>query len=325
MRTVNLIIVGFGNIGRGLAGTLVKKKAALRQRGVNLRVVAVCEVKGCVVDENGVNLSQLLKGSVRWGRHKTLDVIRNVDADIMVELTPGDINTGEPGLRHIKAALESGKHVVTSNKSPLVVAYHELVELARKNNLQLRYEATVGGAIPIINTCTNELKVNSAKNIYGILNGTTNYILSKMSEEGVDFKVALKEAQTLGLAETNPDYDIKGIDSAAKVVILANSLMGMNIRMSDLRIRGIDGVTPEAVEVAKEHGYAIKLVGDVAAKEVSPRLVPLDHPLNVSGNLNAILVETDVAGEITLVGAGAGPKETSSALMSDILAIAEGL
>jgi len=325
MARARMIIVGFGNIGRGLAETLVKKEGALKARGLDLAVVAVCEVGGCVVDESGINLNTLLSGKAEWGGRKTLEAIENVEADIVVELTPGNIKTGEPGLTHIKTALESGKHVVTSNKSPLAVAYSRLTRLASRNGLQLRFEATVGGAIPVISTFRNELKVNSAMNIYGILNGTTNYILSKMSEEGVDLQAALKEAQDLGLAESNPEYDINGTDTAAKVVILANALMGMDVRLADIRIEGIKRVTPEAIELAKEYGYTIKLVGDVAAKEVGPMLVPIDHPLNVRGSLNAILIETDIAGKITMVGHGAGPRETSSALMADIIAIAECL
>ncbi|MBD3389217.1 MAG: homoserine dehydrogenase [Candidatus Altiarchaeales archaeon] len=319
---MRLVIVGYGNIGRGLVETLAEKRSSLKKGGLDVKVVAVCEYSGCIVDESGVDLKRLLKEKPRWGKRKTLDVINEVDADIVVELTPGDIKSGEPGLKHIRAALESGKHVVTSNKSPLVVAYGELVKLAEDNGVMLKFEATVGGAIPVLNTLDRELKSNKARNVYGILNGTTNFILTKMLEEGVDFKAALLEAQTLGLAETDPTYDIEGIDSAAKVVILANSL-GMDVKFKDLKVVGITGVTPEAVDLAKEHGYTIKLVGDIAAKEVSPRLVPLDHPLNVGGSLNAVLVDTDVAGEITLIGAGAGPRETSSAIMSDINAIAE--
>jgi len=326
VKAVRLVVVGFGNIGKGLASTLLEKRKQLMERGYDLRVVAVCEQKGCVVDDEGVDLEKLVGGKAKWDeRLKTLEVIRSVEADIVVELTPGNINTGEPGLGHMKAALESGKHLVTSNKSPLVVGYRELSRMAAGKGLQLKFEATVGGAIPVINTCGNELKANAIRNIYGILNGTTNYILWKMTEEGVDFKTALKEAQNLGFAESNPDYDIKGIDTAAKVLILANSVMGMDAKMKDLKVTGIEGVTAEAIELAKDYGYAIKLVGDIAGKEVSPRLIPVEHPLNVPGNLNAILVETDVAGDITLIGAGAGAKETSSAILSDILAVAERL
>jgi len=325
MRTARLIVAGYGKIGKAFISTLEGKASRLRDLGYDLKVVAVCEKAGSVVDADGIDLKRLLDGKVRWGKAKTLDVIRDVDADIVLELTPGNVNTGEPGLGHIRAALNGGRHVVTSNKSPLVLDYAGLDGLAGKRGVKLKIEATVGGAIPVINTCLNELKCNGIRNIYGILNGTTNYILSKMAEEGVDFQSALAEAQSLGLAEPDPSYDIEGVDTAAKVVILANAVLEGNVKLRDIRVEGIDSVTAEAVELAKEHGFVVKLVGDVAGRRVGPRLVPVDHPLNVSGSLNAILVETDVAGDITLTGAGAGPRETSSALLGDVLEVLDAV
>ncbi|MCX6694989.1 MAG: homoserine dehydrogenase, partial [Candidatus Altiarchaeota archaeon] len=148
--------------------------------------MAVCEAKGSAVDERGIDLAKLLE-SPNWSSRKTIDVIRSVPADIVVEVTPGSIRDGEPGLSHIKAALESGKNVVTSNKAPLVVAFSELSELAKKRGVKLKFEATVGGAIPLINLYENDLAPNSIESILGVLNGTTNYILTKMSQEGVDY------------------------------------------------------------------------------------------------------------------------------------------
>ncbi|MBU0762153.1 MAG: homoserine dehydrogenase, partial [Candidatus Altiarchaeota archaeon] len=319
---MKLIIVGFGNIGRGLVRSLIDNGAEVRRQGFDLKVVAVCEVKGCVVDVNGLDLRKLLDGPVEWGKAKTLDVISSVSADVVVELTPGNVESGEPGLSHMFAALNAKKHVVTSNKSPLAVAYARLVDEALKNGVSLKYEATVGGAIPIISCCEKELQGNRIRNIYGIMNGTTNYILTKMDEEGVDFKSALAEAQQLGYAETNSSYDISGLDTASKVLILGNALMDTKLSMKELSVSGIENISAEAMEVAKEYGYTIKLIGDVVRREVAPRLVPLDHPLNVGGSLNAILVETDLAGELTFIGYGAGPKQTSSALISDILTVA---
>jgi len=330
MREVSIIIVGFGKIGRAVARTIASKDSDIAgEFGVRLKVVGICDMVGSVLDEGGIDLGKVAEKP--WGKHKdfvgrkTIDVIRSLKADIVVEATPGNVSDGEPGLSHIKAALESGKNVVTSNKAPLVVAFRELKSLARRNGVDLRYEATVGGAIPIINLYESELKPNTINSILGVLNGTTNYILTKMSEEGVEFDAALKEAQNLGLAEPNPEYDVKGIDTAAKVVILSNALLGKNVSLKDVKIVGIDEITPEAVDLAKEYGFEIKLIGDVKNLEVSPRLVPREHPLNIPGNLNAIMLETDIAGPLTLVGAGAGPKETSSSILSDIIAIAKKL
>ncbi|MBM3309847.1 MAG: homoserine dehydrogenase [Candidatus Altiarchaeales archaeon] len=324
MKEVKLIIVGFGNIGRRFAEVLEAKKGFIsRKYGLGFSVVAIAEKNGSLVNEKGLDLKKALKVQLArnpcWTGRKSLDVIKSVEADIMLELTPGDIRSGEPGLSHIMRALEAGKDVVTSNKSPIALKFREIMEYARKKGCEVRYEATVGGAIPIINLYRNTLQVNEVRNVYGILNGTTNFILSKMSEESVDFDIALKEAQELGLAESDASYDVDGVDTAVKLVILANSLMGRNISFKDVKVSGIREVNSETLDLAKKHGSEIRLIGDVAAMEVSPRLIPKNHPLNISGALNAVLIETDVAGDIILVGVGAGPRETSSSLMSDVL------
>jgi len=324
MKEVKLIIVGFGNIGRRLAEVLEEKKKFIAgKHGLRFSVVAIAEKNGSLVNEKGLDLKKALKVQLsknsHWTGRKTLEVIKSVDADIVLELTPGDIRTGEPGLSHIMKALKAGKDVVTSNKSPIALKFKEIMDYARKRDCEVRYEATVGGAIPLINLYKNTLQANEVKNIYGILNGTTNFILSKMSEESVDFNIALKEAQELGLAESDASYDVDGVDTAVKLVILANSLMGRNLSFKDVKTSGIREINSETLELAKKHGSEIRLIGDVAALEVSPRLIPKNHPLNISGALNAVLIETDVAGDIILVGVGAGPRETSSSLLSDVI------
>lgn len=330
MKTVKLIVVGFGTIGQGVLEVLRMKHKYLAERyGVDLRVAAVCEIGGALVNPKGVGIDSALdyvqRGKLKehpdWKIIKSLDVIKEVEADIVLELTPGDIKTGEPGLSHIICALESGKNVVTSNKSPLAIKFHELTGLAEKKGLALGYEATVGGAIPIINLYRDNLKINSVNSIYGILNGTSNYILTKMFEEDVALDTALKGAQELGIAERDPAYDINGIDTAVKLVILANSIMDKRISYKDISVKGIKDVTSESLGLAKKHGYAVKLIGDVVNMGVSPRLVPLNHPLNVSGTLNAIMLDTDIAGTLTLVGHGAGKIQTASSVFSDIMDI----
>ena len=328
MKEVKLIIIGFGVIGRGVAETLMEKQQYFKEIGVNLKVSAVCEVNGSIVNSEGINLKKSLNLANNeldqhddWQDTSTTDVLKSLDVDIAIELTPGNIETGEPGLKHIKTALKSEKHVVTSNKAPLAIAFNELHALAKKNNLHLRYEAAVGGAIPIINL-RGLLQADRILSIYGILNGTTNYILTKMTQEGVEFDVALKEAQELGYAESDPSYDINGFDTASKVVILANSLMNKSVSFKDVGVKGIEDITPDALDLAKNHGYAIKLIGDIDRLDVSPRLVPTTHPLNISGSLNAVMLHTDVAGDLTLIGRGAGAKETSSAVLSDVMSIA---
>lgn len=324
MKEVKVIIIGFGNIGRGLAKILNEKKAFIsRKYGLNFAVTAIAEKTGSLINENGLDLQGALKVQLdrnpNWSRKKAVDVIRSVDADIVLELTPGNIKTGEPGLTHIMKALEYGMNVVTSNKAPLALKFKKIMDYAKRKGREVKFEATVGGAIPLINLYRSTLQINEIKNIYGILNGTTNFILSKMSEESVNFDIALKEAQELDIAESDFSYDVDGIDTALKVVILANSIMGKNISFKDVKTVGIREITSETIELAKKHGSELKLIGDVGELEVSPRLIPQNHPLNMSGVLNAVLLETDVAGSITITGVGAGPRETSSSILSDVI------
>ncbi len=316
---LRLIIVGFGNIGKAVVKTIAERSKQLKKISFDLKVVAICEAKGCAIDDEGIDLAKFMKKPI-WGRKKTIDTIKELNADIMVELTPGNIKTGEPGLSHILTALRSGKDVVTSNKSPLAVAYDPVFKTAKDHDRHVRFEATVGGAIPIIRTLEDELFANKVINLYGILNGTTNFILSKMEEEGIDFDSALKEAQEMGFAETDPTYDIDGIDTASKLVILSNKIKEKT-SIADIKVSGIRGVTSDVIDLAKDYGYAIRLVADMENKEVSPRLVPLDHPLNVKNNLNAVLIDTDLAKDLTLIGHGAGPVQTSSAILGDIIKV----
>lgn len=331
---MRIILIGFGNLGKGLARVFVDKATFLRKvHGLMPRVVAAVDEFGAAVDEDGLNLSRLLKATEKkksvavckgGKRGKTaLEVIEDVEADIVYELTPTNIKTGEPGLTHIKRAMLAGRHVITSNKGPLVVAFKELDSLARKCGVEFRYSASVGGAIPVINLARKLLAGNEIREIRGVLNGTTNYVLTRMSTEGIPFEIVLREAQELGVAEKDPTLDIKGIDTACKITILANSILGVNMKLKNIKATGIDRVSLEAIRLAREAGQTIKLVGIArrGSLEVGPKLVPLGHPLAVSGTLNAVTFELDLAREITITGFGAGPQETSSSLLGDLIDI----
>lgn len=325
---IRIAIFGFGAVGQGVAEILAEKKEEIERMIGKFRVVAVTDSRGSVFDENGVKLTEVLslkqRGSLP-GRLSTLDIIEKMDFDVAIEATPTNIEHGEPGLTHIRKCLEKGAHVVTSNKGPLVVAYKELSELAEKKGVKLMFEATVGGAMPLIKLVKNNLAGNEIFSIKGILNGTCNYILSRMETEKLPYNQILAEAQELKIAEADPTYDVEGIDSAAKLVILANALLGMNARFEDVEITGITSITPEAFEVAMEKDYTIRLIAEVdkttGTLKVSPRLVPLHHPLAVTGTLNAVLIQTDLAGEVVVMGRGAGKKETASAMVSDLIEI----
>ncbi|WP_292460777.1 homoserine dehydrogenase [Methanothermococcus sp.] len=331
---MKVILVGFGVIGKGVVKVIDKKKNHLKSKyGLDLKIVAICDRSGAAIDENGLDLKTALKVKEETGKISNypekgknmsiVDVIKTVDADAIVEATPTNIETGEPAKTHMIEAFKNGKHVITANKGPLALYFNELTSYAEKYNKIFRYEASVGGAMPIINLAKETLAGNEITEIKGILNGTTNYILTKMEKEKLDFDTVLKEAQELGIAETNPHQDISGLDTAAKIVILANSIMNKNVSIKDVKLEGITRITPEALTMANKSGYTIKLIGEVSENklEVGPKLIPIDDPMNVKGSLNVAMLNTDLAKEVVVVGRGAGDIETSSAILSDIISV----
>lgn len=331
MKTIRASIIGFGVVGKGFARALLANRETLHGLGLEVKVIAIADLPGSIIEEKGIDLEKVLEeGFTPNSKLKALEMINNLKADVMVEATPTNIDTGEPGLSHMVTALKNRQHVVTSNKGPLVVAYKRLMDLALENGVELRFEATVGGAMPIINLAREMLPGYKITSIRGIFNGTCNYILTRMTVEGFPYEHILSEARELGIAEANPAYDVEGIDTANKLVILANSIFNLNATYKDVKVTGITKITPEALKLADEGGYAIKLLGEVAINsngyvlEVAPRMVPKTHPLNVGGTLNVASIQTALAGEITVTGKGAGALEAASAMMSDLIAIARG-
>ncbi len=324
---IRIAIFGFGAVGRGVAEVLLHGRDRIRKLIGDFKVVAVTDSKGGLVDENGVDLEKALEIKRKRKRLpegvSTMDVINGLDFDVCVEATVTNIEHGEPGLTHIRECLKRGIDVVTSNKGPLVVAYGKLSKLAESSGARLMFEATVGGAMPLIKLVKNDLAGNEIYAIRGILNGTCNYILSRMEKERLSYDQILAEAKELGIAEADPTYDVEGVDAAAKLVIIANALMGMNVSFNDVERVGITKITPEAFEVAMERGYTIRLIAEVDKAEnrlrVSPRLIPIQHPLAIGGTLNAVQIKTDLAGDVVIVGKGAGSKETASAIVSDLV------
>ena len=189
--------------------------------------------------------------------------------------------------------------------------------------VEFKYEASVGGSMPIINFTRDTLASCEIKSIKGILNGTTNYILSRMTSEGSDYEVILKESQELGIAETDPTQDVEGIDAACKTVILANSLLGIDATYSDVKVEGISNINAQAIELAKKDDYLIKLIAEVSPDnlQVSPRLVKRGSSYDVSGTLNMATIKTDLADEVSVIGLGAGSLETASAMLTDLISI----
>lgn len=323
---LKVAIIGFGSVGKGVIKVLSERKDD------TFKVVAITDSKGAVLDDKGLDLADILKrknnGDLKRASKSSIDVIRECDYDILVEVTPTDAKTGEPGFSYIREALKRGKNVVTSNKGPVALQYKELCGLAKKNNVQFLFEATVGGAMPVFNLMRGPLAGNKITSIKGIFNGTCNYILTRMANEELPYDLVLSEAKELGIAEADSTYDVEGIDTALKMVILANSVFGMDVGLEDVDRVGISGVCLEALKLAGEAGMVIKLIGEVRPNgeenilKVSPRLVPKTHPLAVQGTLNAALIQTKLAGDIFVIGKGAGSIETASAILSDMLHIA---
>lgn len=328
MKTIRVSIIGFGAVGQGVARVLIGKKEYLQDQGLDFKVVAVADSRTAAIDENGVDLGAVLarkrnEGVVGSEKLTGLKIIETIDHDLVVETTPTNIVTGGVGLQNMFMAFDHGRDLVTSNKGPLTMKYGELIEAASKGGSSFRFEATVGGAMPVLNLANDVLAGNTITNVEGIFNGTCNYILTRMMEEHAPYEQMLAEAQELGYAETDPTYDVEGIDTACKLVILANCVFGMNATHEDVTVTGITKITPEALLLAQNEGYVIKLIGEVndSRINVAPKLVPIDHPLAVGGSLNVASVQTDLSGPITVTGRGAGSIETASAILSDMISI----
>jgi homoserine dehydrogenase len=256
-----------------------------------------------------------------------LEMIRTVDADVVVEATYTDIKTGEPATAHIRRALERGMHVVTSNKGPLALHYQALAAAAREKGVQFLYEGTVMSGTPVLNLLRETLAGSYIQEIKGILNGTTNYILTRM-EEGLSYEEALAKAQELGYAEAVPDADVLGWDALAKVTILAKTVFDAKSNPFDFPCEGITGISAADIVDAKERGKRFKLIGKVWKERnlvkaaVGLEEIDLGHPLaGVMGATNALTVTTDALGDVTIVGPGAGRKETGFSLLIDLIKI----
>ena len=330
--------MGWGVVGQSFAQILLRRKRELvKSYGFRPRVVAIVDRGGAATNPKGLDLEQMLslkaeKGTVAANSknghpgRSALDVIEAVEAEAMVEVTPTNIQDGEPTLSHIKTAFKTGKHVVTTNKGPLALALPALTELADYNNVYLRFSGTVGAGTPVLEFAKKCLLGDRIVSIRGILNGTTNYILSEMDEKHITFQEALEGAQKLGYAEADPTMDVDGIDAAAKLVIMANWIMDKKVILKDVKIRGIRDVTLQALEDAAKKGSTIKLIASIEENlKVEPTQISKHDPLAVGGALNAVTFVSEFAGEQTIIGRGAGGMETASAILRDLLDIKQNI
>ncbi|MCX8150371.1 MAG: homoserine dehydrogenase [Candidatus Bathyarchaeota archaeon] len=332
---MRIILVGYGVVGKGVTTIITRKYANnTSDYGFNPKIVAIADIDGAVINPRGLSPQKLeeikqkgfpISKDPDFGQPNitALEVIRTVEAEVVVEVTPVNIKNGEPAISHITEAFKTGKHVVTTNKGPLALAMPALTELAEYNNVYLRFSGTVGGGTPMLEFAKRCLAGDKILAIRGILNGTTNYILTEMSQNRISFQEALATAQKLGYAEREPSMDIDGFDTACKVVILANWIMNKKVTLKDVDRTGIRDVTLQMLDEASKRGNTIKLIGAIDGDKptVKPTEIAKINPLCVSGVLNAVTFSTEYAGEQTLIGRGAGGIETASAVLRDLLDI----
>ncbi|MGD9963213.1 MAG: homoserine dehydrogenase [Thermoplasmata archaeon] len=331
---MRVTLVGFGVVARSFAEVVMSQGPRLaREHGLNPKIVGIVDSHGAAFDKDGVDLAKALESKKSQGTlaglgdsyHEGMDgvhAIRETECEVVVETTPTELRKGEPGLSHVKTAMIKGRHVVCTNKGPLAIAMPALMELAHHNEVVFKFSGTVGGGTPVLDFAKKCLEGSEIRGIRGILNGTSNYILTRVAAEGVSVKDALADAQRLGYAEADPTYDVEGFDTACKLVITSNYVLGTALSINDVDIRGITKVTAEDMADASSKGATIKLIGSVGEKaKVSPEGVDLTHPLNVSGTFNAICFDTHPSGEVTLVGKGAGGPETATSVVRDLIEI----
>lgn len=319
MKALKIGIVGIGTVGSGVVHLLEKNRdIIIRKTGINIQIVCLCDLKIQEIK----NKFPHLPCTTNWH-----EVISNPEIDAVVELIGGI----EPALYIITEALKAGKHVVTANKKLLAERGKEIYNAANKAGKTIGFEASVGGGIPCIRALNEGLVGNRILAISGILNGTTNYILTLMEEENKSFDEALGDAQKQGFAEADPTFDIEGHDAAHKICVISTLAYGKWIQFSNISIQGISQISPIDINFAKEMGYAIKLLGiskivdDAIDIRVHPAMIHRNHPLaSVKRENNAITITGDMTGEVTLHGKGAGSTPTASAVVSDLVQIARG-
>ena len=329
---MRIILCGFGVVGQSLVKLFDSRSEDLYAKyGLKPRVVGVFDSKGSAVDSSGLDLEKLVETKKNHGSVKNysttknkmsgIDMIKNLEADVLIETTASNYKDAEPGMTHITMAMKKGMHVISVNKGPLALAFPSLLELATYNQVLLKFSGTVGGGTPILDYAKDSLRGERITSFAGILNGTTNYILTNMAN-GHTFESALKDAKDKGYVEADEALDLDGLDAAAKLVILANWIMGMKVTMPDIKCTGIRKVTTDDIKKAAKKKCAIKLIASCNKElEVGPKEVSVDDPLCVNGTLNAIAFTSEHSGTQTIIGKGAGGMETASSILRDLLDI----
>ena len=339
---MRVAIVGYGGVGRAFVQLINGKKDYLKKEGLEIQVNYIIGRNGGVYNSEGIDLQDFME----FGEHHRditkyskggdsnlffKKILDNKDVEVVIELTPTNKETGEPGMAHIKSSLEYGINVVTANKGPILLAYKQLKNIAVKNNVQLGIGCTAGGALPSINGGVIDLAGADILSIEGVLNGTTNFIINDMEDKGVTYIEALKTAQRLGIAETNSTLDVEGWDTASKLLILTNVLMNEEKGLKDISVQGITKITPEDVKNCLAEGNKYKLVGKTIKENgeilMSVKLEKLEptHPLyGVDGKNKAVRYVSDVLGELTIIGGASGVIPAAASVLRDLININRG-
>jgi homoserine dehydrogenase len=339
MTPIRIVVCGFGNVGRAFVRLVTEKQQDLQERyGIAPRIQAVVDIGGAALGgREGLPLDQLqalldagqpieTMTSFGWPGKTGVDILETTAADVLVEATPTNLVDGEPARSHMNAALAKGLTVITANKGPLVLFYKDLQERSRAADGRIFMSAATAAALPTLDVgklCTAGARI---KAVEGILNGTTNYILTRMGQEGIDYETALKAAQELGIAETDPTLDVEGLDTRNKIILIANQLFDEGLGIGDIEAIGITNVSREAMDKARRSGRVIKLIGsarwqdDRLAVRVAPEALKADHPLaGVHFSEKGISFDTDTMGRITVTGGHSSPTGAAAALLKDLV------
>ena len=321
MKTIKVGLLGLGNIGTGTYKTLeMNQKQIESTTGVSIEITKILE--------KDINRKRDITVRPEQFTQNPDDIFLDPSIDVVIELLGGI----EPASSFILKALENKKHVVTANKAAVAANFDAIMDAAKRNQVMFRYEASVGGGIPILNSLTTALLANDFEEILGIVNGTTNYILTQMTEFGLNYEDVLKDAQAKGFAEADPTADVEGIDVANKLSILISLVFGIRVTPQEIPTAGISSISKNDIKLADQFGYKIKLlatakkVGNQLEAHVQPAFVPKDHPLaSVSNEFNAIFVTGNAVDDLMFYGKGAGPLPTGSAVMGDVIEISKAI
>lgn len=350
-QTISIALVGLGNVGQRVMQLLLDKEAHIKARyGLSFKVVAASDSSGAAIaapearpafgipaKSEGLDLHELLRlktakqgaaSMPKVGRPgmSTQDMMDKIEVGALLELSPTNLNDGEPGLSAVETAIARGAHVVLANKGPLVLAYPKLAEAAQKKHVRLAFSATVAGGLPTVNIGRRDLVVAQIDRIEGILNGTTNFILTSMADNGMSYQDALAIAQANGIAETDPTLDVEGFDAAVKLLILAHAALDYHATLADVDRVGITGVTMDDLARAKAQGMVTKLLclavrdGDKYHLSVKPTALPPSHPMaRLSAGQMGVMYKTDVNGDITAIIEESNPMPTAAAVVRDLI------